>query len=116
MIRPITLPLLVLALAGVLAMVISVGVGSVAISPADVLSVFLGEGSNLQRTLILELRLPRTLSAFATDGGTCASNTMRAAARSSGRVETVDLPTLISLRYRSCCCCAQGGGARSFFP
>ncbi|CCG93721.1 iron complex transport system permease protein [Marinobacter nauticus] len=68
MIRPITLPLLVLALAGVLAMVISVGVGSVAISPADVLSVFLGEGSNLQRTLILELRLPRTLSAFATGG------------------------------------------------
>lgn len=68
MIRPITLPLLVLALAGVLAMVISVGVGSVAISLADVLSVFLGEGSNLQRTLILELRLPRTLSAFATGG------------------------------------------------
>ena len=68
MIRPITLPLLVLALAGVLAMVISVGVGSVAISPADVLSVFLGEGSKLQRTLILELRLPRTLSAFATGG------------------------------------------------
>src|SRR5690554_5664477 len=57
-----------LALAGVLAMVISVGVGSVAISPADVLSVFLGEGSDLQRTLILELRLPRTLSAFATGG------------------------------------------------
>src|SRR5690554_3972996 len=49
-------------------MVISVGVGSVAISPADVLSVFLGEGSDLQRTLILELRLPRTLSAFATGG------------------------------------------------
>ena len=68
MIRPITLPLLVLALTGVLAMVSSVGVGSVAISPADVLSVFLGEGSNLQRTLILELRLPRTLSAFATGG------------------------------------------------
>jgi len=33
-----------------------------------VLSVFLGEGSDLQRTLILELRLPRTLSAFATGG------------------------------------------------
>ena len=30
--------------------------------------MFLGEGSNLQRTLILELRLPRTLSAFATGG------------------------------------------------
>ncbi|WP_342632511.1 iron ABC transporter permease [Marinobacter alkaliphilus] len=49
-------------------MVMSVGIGSVAIAPADVLLVFLGEGSNLHRTLILELRLPRTLSAFATGG------------------------------------------------
>ncbi|PSF14076.1 FecCD family ABC transporter permease [Marinobacter shengliensis] len=49
-------------------MVMSVGIGSVAIAPADVLLVFLGEGSNLHRTLIFELRLPRTLSAFATGG------------------------------------------------
>ncbi|MGP9831916.1 FecCD family ABC transporter permease [Marinobacter sp. NSM] len=49
-------------------MLMSVGIGSVAIAPADVLLVFLGEGSNLHRTLILELRLPRTLSAFATGG------------------------------------------------
>lgn len=68
MIRPITLPLAVLAVAGLIAMVMSVGIGSVAIAPADVLLVFLGEGSNLHRTLILELRLPRTLSAFATGG------------------------------------------------
>ena len=68
MIRPITLPLTVLAVAGLIAMVMSVGIGSVAIAPADVLLVFLGEGSNLHRTLILELRLPRTLSAFATGG------------------------------------------------
>ncbi|QFS85439.1 Hemin transport system permease protein HmuU [Marinobacter sp. THAF39] len=68
MIRPITLPLAVLAAAGLIAMVMSVGIGSVAIAPADVLLVFLGEGSNLHRTLILELRLPRTLSAFATGG------------------------------------------------
>jgi iron complex transport system permease protein len=67
-IRPITLPLAVLAAAGLIAMVMSVGIGSVAIAPADVLLVFLGEGSNLHRTLILELRLPRTLSAFATGG------------------------------------------------
>jgi iron complex transport system permease protein len=67
-IRPITLPLTVLAVAGLIAMVMSVGIGSVAIAPADVLLVFLGEGSNLHRTLILELRLPRTLSAFATGG------------------------------------------------
>jgi iron complex transport system permease protein len=32
------------------------------------LAVLLGEGSNLQQTLVLELRLPRTLSAFATGG------------------------------------------------
>lgn len=68
MIRPITLPLAILAVAGLIAMVMSVGIGSVAIAPADVLLVFLGEGSNLHRTLILELRLPRTLSAFATGG------------------------------------------------
>lgn len=68
MIRPITLPLAVLAAAGLIAMVMSVGIGSVAIAPADVLLVFLGEGSNLHRTLILELRLPRTLSAYATGG------------------------------------------------
>src|SRR5690606_33770271 len=52
----------------VLAMVISVGVGSVAITPMEILSVFLGDGADLQRTLVLELRLPRTLSAFATGG------------------------------------------------
>ncbi|OJS98424.1 ABC transporter permease [Marinobacter nauticus] len=63
-----TLPLAILAVAGLIAMVMSVGIGSVAIAPADVLLVFLGEGSNLHRTLILELRLPRTLSAFATGG------------------------------------------------
>ncbi|GGC68342.1 FecCD family ABC transporter permease [Marinobacter halophilus] len=68
MIRPIALPLALLALAGVLATVISLGVGSVAIDPMDVLSVFLGEGTDLQRTLVLELRLPRTLSGFATGG------------------------------------------------
>lgn len=68
MIRPIALPLLLLALASILAMVISVGVGSVAIAPMEVVSVFMGEGADLQRTLVLDLRLPRTLSAFATGG------------------------------------------------
>lgn len=64
----LTQPLLILALAGVAAMVVSVGTGSVGISPAQVMAVLLGEGSDLQRTLVLELRLPRTLSAFATGG------------------------------------------------
>ncbi|WP_417530900.1 FecCD family ABC transporter permease [Marinobacter lipolyticus] len=49
-------------------MVLSVGTGSVSVAPGQVLAVFLGEGSNLQQTLVLELRLPRTLSAFATGG------------------------------------------------
>ncbi|WP_456490401.1 FecCD family ABC transporter permease [Marinobacter nauticus] len=49
-------------------MVLSVGTGSVSVAPGQVLAVILGEGSNLQQTLVLELRLPRTLSAFATGG------------------------------------------------
>ncbi|MBL3557423.1 iron ABC transporter permease [Marinobacter sp. JB05H06] len=61
-------PLLVLVLAGLAAMVLSVGTGSVSVPPGQVLAVILGEGSGLQQTLVLELRLPRTLSAFATGG------------------------------------------------
>jgi iron complex transport system permease protein len=49
-------------------MLLSVAVGSVAIRPADLLTVWLGQGSPLHTTLILELRLPRTLAAFATGG------------------------------------------------
>lgn len=68
MIRPLTLPLMILALVSLLAMVLSVGIGSVTLSPAQVARVLLGEGSELHQTLVLELRLPRTLSAFATGG------------------------------------------------
>ncbi|WP_353886204.1 iron ABC transporter permease [uncultured Marinobacter sp.] len=62
------MPLVLLALASLVAMMLSVGVGSVSVAPGDVVAVILGEGSNLQQTLVLELRLPRTLSAFATGG------------------------------------------------
>lgn len=62
------MPLVLLALASLAAMILSVGVGSVSVAPGDVVAVILGEGSNLQQTLVLELRLPRTLSAFATGG------------------------------------------------
>lgn len=62
------MPLVLLALASLVAMMLSVGVGSVSVVPGDVVAVILGEGSNLQQTLVLELRLPRTLSAFATGG------------------------------------------------
>lgn len=50
------------------AMTLSVSVGSSALSLVDVLATLSGQGSDLQRTLIVELRLPRTLSAFATGG------------------------------------------------
>ncbi|MDL0431909.1 iron ABC transporter permease [Marinobacter sp. TBZ242] len=66
--RPLIKPLLVLALTSLVAMVLSIGTGSVSVAPGQVLAVILGEGSNLQQTLVLELRLPRTLAAFATGG------------------------------------------------
>jgi len=66
--RSLLPPLLFLALASLLAMAVSVAVGSVALSPLEVLSVFFGNAEPLQQTLVLELRLPRTLSAFATGG------------------------------------------------
>lgn len=61
-------PLGFLALAGVLAMVVSVSIGSSAMAPGQIFSVLAGGGSELQQTLIWDLRLPRTLSAFATGG------------------------------------------------
>jgi iron complex transport system permease protein len=61
-------PLLLLALAALVAVLISVGSGSADLAPDQILAVLSGGGSGLERTLILELRLPRTLSAFATGG------------------------------------------------
>ncbi len=66
--RPLTLPLITLAIVSLMAMALSVGVGSVSLSPNQVIGVFLGEGINLHQTLVLELRLPRTLAGFATGG------------------------------------------------
>ncbi|NVD34163.1 iron chelate uptake ABC transporter family permease subunit [Marinobacter lutaoensis] len=64
MLRPLSL-LLLAALAAVL---VSVATGSADLSLEQVLAVLSGGGSELQRTLVLELRLPRTLGAFATGG------------------------------------------------
>ncbi|MEP5980820.1 MAG: iron chelate uptake ABC transporter family permease subunit, partial [Marinobacter alexandrii] len=61
-------PLLVLALISIVAMVISVSIGSSAMELGQTLAVLTGGGTELQQTLILDLRLPRTLSAFATGG------------------------------------------------
>ncbi|MFC4260785.1 FecCD family ABC transporter permease [Marinobacter lacisalsi] len=66
--RPLIAPLLILACAGLAAMVLSVGTGSVSLSPGEVLAAALGGGEPLHQTLVLELRLPRTLAAFATGG------------------------------------------------
>jgi len=61
-------PLAALALVALAAMLVSVSVGSADLGIGDTLSVLVGGGSELHRTLILDLRLPRTLSAFATGG------------------------------------------------
>ncbi len=61
-------PLLWLVLAGLLAMAVSVSLGTGPVQLGDTLAVLSGSGTPLQQTLILDLRLPRTLSAFATGG------------------------------------------------
>src|SRR5690554_4451389 len=64
MMRSITILSLIALLAGLFALAI----GSVTIAPSELWQVVQGEGSILHRTLVLELRLPRTLAAFATGG------------------------------------------------
>ena len=61
-------PLSLLLLAALAAVLVSVATGSADLSLEQVLAVLSGGGSELQRTLVLELRLPRTLGAFATGG------------------------------------------------
>ncbi|SFL98818.1 FecCD family ABC transporter permease [Marinobacter zhejiangensis] len=62
------LPLTLLAVAAAMSFLLSVTVGSASVAPADVWAVLTGQGTELQRTLILELRVPRTLAALATGG------------------------------------------------
>ncbi len=64
----LTLPLAVLLAASLAAMGLSVSVGSANLAPGELWSVLGGGGDALSRTLIIELRLPRTLAAFATGG------------------------------------------------
>ncbi len=61
-------PLGALVLISLLCMALSVSIGSASLSLADSWAVLTGTGTPLQQTLILDLRLPRTLSAFATGG------------------------------------------------
>jgi len=58
-------PLLFLS---VVALIAAAAIGSVRLAPAEVFDVLSGGGSDRARMLILELRVPRALSAFATGG------------------------------------------------
>lgn len=66
--RSLLWPLGALLLVGLAALLLSAMVGSAALSLSDVWGVVRGDGRPLARTLILELRIPRSLSAFATGG------------------------------------------------
>ena len=61
-------PLLSLGLLACAAMVLALGLGSVTVPLPDLWQVVQGDGSALNRTLLMDLRLPRTLAAFATGG------------------------------------------------
>ncbi|MBT8062933.1 MAG: iron ABC transporter permease [Gammaproteobacteria bacterium] len=61
----ILLPLLLLSS---LALLAAASIGSVSLNPAEVLAALSGGGDDRVRMLVLELRLPRGLSAFATGG------------------------------------------------
>jgi iron complex transport system permease protein len=63
-----TRALVSLGLLALASMAFALALGSVTVSPANVWQVIQGEGSTLHRTLLLDLRLPRTLAAFGTGG------------------------------------------------
>ncbi|NOG31047.1 iron ABC transporter permease [Halomonas sp. TBZ9] len=62
------LPLIVLALLAVLAIGGAMIVGSATLGLEQLAAVFVGQGEPLAHTLVMELRLPRALSAFAVGG------------------------------------------------
>ncbi|WP_372614357.1 FecCD family ABC transporter permease [Halomonas sp.] len=66
--RQLSLPLGVLLSASLISLVLSISVGSASVALPELWSVLGGGGEALSRTLILELRLPRSLSAFAVGG------------------------------------------------
>jgi iron complex transport system permease protein len=65
---PALAALLALTALGLLALLLSVAVGSVSISLQDLWAVASGGGSDLHRELIMSLRAPRALAAFSTGG------------------------------------------------
>lgn len=58
----------VLLLVSIASLFVALAFGSVSISPGDMLAVLAGNGEALHRTLVLDLRLPRAIAAFATGG------------------------------------------------
>ncbi|MBT2788460.1 MULTISPECIES: iron ABC transporter permease [unclassified Halomonas] len=73
MLSRLGLPLSLLLLAALASLIIALGVGSAQISPAQIWDVALGHigqsgDDALARTMVMELRLPRALSAFAVGG------------------------------------------------
>lgn len=60
--------LLALSVIALLAVVLALAIGSVTISPSELWAVLQDQGSVLHSTLLWDLRLPRTLAAFATGG------------------------------------------------
>ncbi len=61
-----SLLVLALAIGAAAALLASLFIGSVTVIPSHVLAVLGGHGSALDRTLVLDLRLPRALAAFST--------------------------------------------------
>jgi iron complex transport system permease protein len=57
-----------LALLAIVGMLASLAAGALAASPAEVLAALAGSGNETLRAVVLELRLPRTVSAFACGG------------------------------------------------
>lgn len=51
-----------------LALLLALMSGSVAVAPGDVIDILLGDGSGINREIVLQLRLPRALAAFAVGG------------------------------------------------
>ncbi|AGA33028.1 Iron(III) dicitrate transport system permease protein FecD [Thioalkalivibrio nitratireducens DSM 14787] len=65
---PVPAVLAVLSAGALLSLTASVMLGSVTLAPSEVAAAFLGGGSDLARMVVLELRLPRALAAFAAGG------------------------------------------------
>ncbi|RCV91208.1 FecCD family ABC transporter permease [Billgrantia montanilacus] len=66
--RQLSLPLGILLAASLAALALSVSVGSANVAAGELWAVLRGGGEALSRTLVLELRVPRSLSAFAVGG------------------------------------------------